>query len=217
MNYFGRFCSFNFLGILFLTTVASAGELLPTDWPQWRGPTRDSKVIGKQWPDSLDENHLELSWEVKRGPSYSGPIVVGNRVFTTETDEQKIEVVYAYDKITGDELWRTEWEGHEGAFFAASNGSWIRTTPACDGETIYVAGMCDVLYALDCATGKIRWDVDFKKRFDSPMPAFGFASSPLVHGDAIFARSAALSNSTKQLGKLSGELQTMAAVCLKCI
>ena len=31
--------------------------------------------------------------------------------------------------------------GHEGALFAASNGSWIRATPACDGETIYVAGV----------------------------------------------------------------------------
>ena len=57
------------------------------------------------------ETHLELSWEVEQGPSYSGPIVAGNRVFTTETDEKKTEVVYAYDKTTGEELWRTEWEG----------------------------------------------------------------------------------------------------------
>ena len=203
MNHFGRFSSFNFLGILVVTTVASAGELLPTDWPQWRGPTRNSQVIGKRWPDSLDENHLELSWEVERGPSYSGPIVVGDRVFTTETDKRKTEVVYAYDKTTGDELWRTEWEGSmKVPFFAASNGSWIRATPACDGETIYVAGMCDVLYALDCATGNIRWNVDFKKRFDSPMPAFGFASSPLVHGNAIFVQAG---GGFVKLNKITGE------------
>jgi len=203
MNHFGRFSSFNFLGILILTTVASAGELLPTDWPQWRGPTRNSQVIGERWPDSLDENHLKLSWEVEQGPSYSGPIVVGDRVFTTETDKRKTEVVYAYDKTTGDELWRTEWEGAmKVPFFAASNGSWIRATPACDGETIYVAGMCDVLYALDCVTGNIRWNVDFKKRFDSPMPAFGFASSPLVHGNAIFVQAG---GGFVKLNKTTGE------------
>ncbi len=203
MNHFGRFSSFNFLGILIVTTVASAGELLPTDWPQWRGPTRNSQVIGKRWPDSLDKNHLELSWEVEQGPSYSGPIVVGDRVFTTETDKRKTEVVYAYDKTTGDELWRTEWEGAmKVPFFAASNGSWIRATPACDGETIYVAGMCDVLYALDCVTGNIRWNVDFKKRFDSPMPAFGFASSPLVHGNAIFVQAG---GGFVKLNKTTGE------------
>ena len=133
MKYFVRFSSFSLLGFFILNTVACAGELVPTDWPQWRGPTRDSRVVGTQWPDSLDGNHLELSWEVEQGPSYSGPIVVGNRVFTTETDEKKTEAVYAYDKTTGEELWRTEWEGAMTVpFFAASNGSWIRSTPACD-------------------------------------------------------------------------------------
>ena len=65
-------------------------------------------------------------------------------------------------------------------FFAASNGSWIRATPACDGETLYVAGMRDVLHATRLRNWRHKHgDVDFTKRFDSPMPAFGFASSPL--------------------------------------
>ena len=191
MKCFPRYCRVGLFSCLsfILSAVVFAEELKPTDWPQWRGPTRDGRVVGTQWPDSLDETHLELSWEVEQGPSYSGPIVAGNRVFTTETDEKKTEVVYAYDKTTGEELWRTEWEGAMTVpLFAASNGSWIRATPACDGETLFVAGMRDVLYALDCATGDTKWHVDFKQRFDSPMPAFGFASSPLVHGDALFVQ-----------------------------
>jgi len=44
-----------------LASVGFAGEITPTDWPQWRGPTRDSQVVDAQWPNSLDENHLELS------------------------------------------------------------------------------------------------------------------------------------------------------------
>ena len=193
-----------------LAGVGFAGEITPTDWPQWRGPTRDSQVVDAQWPNSLDENHLELSWEVAHEPSYSGPVVVGNRVFTTETEKKKNEVVYAYDKITGEELWRTEWEGAMTVpFFAASNGSWIRATPACDGETLYVAGMCDVLYALNCETGDTKWHVDFKKRFDSPMPAFGFASSPLVHGDAIFVQAG---GGFIKLNKTTGETLWRVAV-----
>ena len=113
MTYFARFSLLKplFFSACILAGVGFAGEITPTDWPQWRGPTRDSRVAGTQWPDSLDETHLELSWEVTHGPSYSGPIVVGNRVFTTETDEKKTEVVYAHDTTTGEELWRTEWEG----------------------------------------------------------------------------------------------------------
>jgi outer membrane protein assembly factor BamB len=41
---------------------------------------------------------------------------------------------------------------------------------------------------LDCETGEKKWHADFKNRFDSPLPAFGFASSPLVQGDAIFVQ-----------------------------
>ena len=189
MKRFARYCGLNLLGYLlcFFGTVSFAAELLPTDWPQWRGPTRDGQVTGGQWPDSLNESHLKLTWQVEHGPSYSGPIVVGDRVFTTATQEKTNEVVCAYDRTTGDQLWTAEWEGSMSVpFFAASNGSWIRATPACDGEILYVAGMRDVLHAIDCETGEEKWCVDFMKRFDSPLPAFGFASSPLVQGNAVF-------------------------------
>ena len=191
MKRFARYCGLNLLGYLlcFFGTVSFAAELLPTDWPQWRGPTRDGQVTGGQWPDSLNESHLKLTWQVEHGPSYSGPIVVGDRVFTTATQEKTNEVVYAYDRTTGDQLWTAEWEGSMSVpFFAASNGSWIRATPACDGEILYVAGIRDVLHAIDCETGEETWCVDFTKRFDSPLPAFGFASSPLVQGDAVFVQ-----------------------------
>ena len=95
MNCFPRYCGVGLLSCLsfVLSAIVFAEEVKPTDWPQWRGPTRDSRVVGTQWPDSLDKNHLELSWEVEQGPSYSGPIVVGNRVFTTETDEKNCSVL----------------------------------------------------------------------------------------------------------------------------
>ena len=46
-------------------------------------------------------------------------------------------------------------------FYAAKNGSWARCTPACDGETLFVGGMRDVLVALDVTNGKERWRVDY--------------------------------------------------------
>jgi hypothetical protein len=60
-------------------------------------------------------------------------------------------------------------------FFAASNGSWIRATPAVADGRIYVAGMRDLLVCLDSATGKEIWRVDFMTALESPLPAFGFA------------------------------------------
>ena len=76
-------------------------------------------------------------------------------MFTTETKDKKFEVVTAFDRKTGKELWRAQWEGAMTVpFFAKANGDWIRATPACDGESLFVAGMRDVLVCLDAQTGK---------------------------------------------------------------
>ncbi len=194
-----------FSTILFaLASLAGAAHATASDWPQWRGPDRDGQVHGPAWPDRLDTNHLRRAWSVVLGPSYSGPIVAADRVFTTETKDKKFEVVTAFDRKTGKELWRTQWEGSLSVpFFAKSNGDWIRATPAFDGESLFVAGMRDVLICLDAMTGKERWRCDFVKRLEAPVPDFGFVCSPLVDSDAVYVQAGA---SFVKLNKRSGEV-----------
>lgn len=164
----------------------------PPDWPQWRGPTRDGQIAGPAWPERLNKENFKPLWRKELGPSYSGPIVVGDRVFTTETRDAKYEVVYAFDRTTGRELWSKQWAGAMIVpFFAWANGSWIRATPACDGENLYVAGIRDVLACLSVADGTERWRVDFVKEFKTELPAFGFVSSPLVVGDHVYVQAGA--------------------------
>jgi outer membrane protein assembly factor BamB len=178
---------------------------LAEDWPQWRGPTRDGQFRGNSWPESLDEKSLVQAWRVELEPSYSGPIVSGKRVFTTETVKSEKERVTAYDRETGEKLWQTEWKGSLIVpFFAWANGSWIRSTPACDGETLYVAGIRDVLVALDVATGEERWRVDFVAKYKSPAPSFGFVASPLIDGEFIYVQAAA---AVVKLNKRTGEVE----------
>ena len=104
--------------------------LLPAaDWPQWRGPTRDGHFTGAAWPDKLDTNHLQRIGRVELEPSYSGPIVSGERVFTiTQTwthksqgymstpviidgvayEHLKSQRVMAIEIETGRELWTSD-------------------------------------------------------------------------------------------------------------
>jgi outer membrane protein assembly factor BamB len=170
------------------TSIASAASSDTNQWLQWRGPNRDAQFHGGAWPNQLT-GQLEQVWRVELGPSYSGPIVNDRLVFTTETKDKKTEVVHALDRATGKEVWQKEWEGAmKVPFFARSNGSWIRATPACDGQTLYVAGIRDVLVALDVETGAEKWRVDFVEQLGTELPSFGFVSSPLVVGGHIFVQ-----------------------------
>lgn len=184
-------------------TTVSAADSAGT-WPQWRGPSRDGQAAATPaWPDRIDEATLVKKWRVALGPSYSGPIVSDDRVFVTETRGKKNEVVQALSRADGKVLWSAEWPGSMSVpFFAWENGEWIRATPAFDGESLFVAGMRDVLVCLDAANGKERWRVDFVERFKSPLPTFGFVSSPLVDGDHVYVQAGA---SFVKLNKRNGE------------
>ena len=172
--------------------LAAAGGSLAVgdaDWRQWRGPHRDGFVAGPAWPDGLDQDRLEKLWRVDLGPSYSGPVVAGDLVIVTETRDAKTEHVQAFDRATGSSRWHVQWDGAMRVpFFAATNGSWIRATPCVDDGRVYVAGMRDLLVCLDAETGRECWRVDFMESVKSPLPAFGFVSSPLVIGDHVYVQ-----------------------------
>jgi outer membrane protein assembly factor BamB len=180
-------------------------QAAPADWPQWRGPTRDGVAAGPAWPDKLGGDALKQLWRIENlGPSYSGPVVSADRVFTTQTVDKKTEVVTAHDRKTGKELWRASWEGSIAVpFFAAKNGSWIRSTPAYDGKALYVAGIKDLLVALDGQTGKELWRFDFVKEFAAPPPEFGFVCSPLVDDTGVYVQAGA---SFVKLDKKAGKV-----------
>jgi outer membrane protein assembly factor BamB len=177
--------------LLLAFTLAAPPETVAT-WPQWRGPTRDGLVAkgSAAWPDKLSDKSLTKIWSADDlGPSYSGPVVSAEAVFTTETVDKKTEVVTAFDRKTGKQLWQAKWDGATSVpFFAAKNGSWIRSTPALDGERLYVAGIRDVLVCLNAADGKEAWRFDFVAEFKSEVPTFGTVCSPLVDGDAVYVQ-----------------------------
>ncbi|GJQ25561.1 MAG: hypothetical protein HBSAPP02_05930 [Phycisphaerae bacterium] len=191
-----------------LMTVGSGGGLAVRAeergcWPQWRGPNRDATLAGAStWPDDL--KGLSLQWRESLGPGYGGPIVWGDQVFTVETRAEKDEVVRALDRSSGQERWRASWAGAMRVpFFARRNGDWIRATPACDGESLYVAGMRDVLVCLNTQDGAERWRVDFPAKLGTPLPSFGFVSSPLIVGDHLYVQAG---GALVKLNKKSGEI-----------
>ena len=114
--------SLSMVWILLIFVAGLGAKSHGNNWPQWRGPTRDGRVAQVAWPADLKQASLKQLWRVKLGSGYSGPIVVGDHVFVTETRDKTSEVVRCLQRDTGNQIWETEWKGAMHVpFFAASN------------------------------------------------------------------------------------------------
>ncbi len=191
--------------LLLVVCPLVAADPAAETWPQWRGPNRDGASPGPAWPDRLADSAFKQVWRAENlGESYSGPVVTADRVFSTETVGKKTEVVKAFDRKTGKELWKVEWDGATTVpFFAARTGAWIRSTPAFDGDALYVAGIRDVLVCLAATDGKERWRYDFVDKAKTAVPAFGTVSSPLVDKTGVYVQAG---GAAVKLDKKTGEL-----------
>src|SRR5439155_13405245 len=73
---------------VYLTLVA-AGTLVPAavradDWPAWLGPKRDGVWRESGLLDSFPAGGPKVLWRVPLGAGYSGPAVVGGRVYVMD-------------------------------------------------------------------------------------------------------------------------------------
>ncbi|MBI1371710.1 MAG: PQQ-binding-like beta-propeller repeat protein [Phycisphaera sp.] len=172
-------------------TTVKASAPVTGEWPQWRGPTRDGRVADSPvWPTSIDEQHLKLLWRTQVGPAYSSPVVTADTVFTTESRDGG-EIVRAIDRRTGKQRWQQRWAGEMSQpFYGSAFGmrSYIRSTPAWDGQRLYVGGMRDVLVCLDGATGKVVWRFDMVAEYGTPLPTWGLVCSPLIDSGFVYVQ-----------------------------
>ena len=161
------------LALLVWSVAALAG-----DWPQWRGAGRDGVATGLErkgaWPA------LERVWERIAGGGYSGPVVVGDRVWV-HARRGKREVVACLRLKDGQLLWEQE---NEAPFVqdrsARAHGEGPFSTPALAGGRLFTYGMTGVLSVWEAATGQLLWRKESGREFQWAYSYFGTAQSPLI-------------------------------------
>ena len=156
--------------------LAAAGPL-ETEWPQFRGPHRDGLSADTDLLSAWPESGPPELWRVPIGTGYSGMAVVGDRLFTMDSDNHT-EFAVCLDATTGKEVWRTP----IGPLFESYFGNGPRSTPTIDGDWVYVLGGQGGLAALQASDGEIVWEVDYPESFGSAVPEYGFSTSALVVG-----------------------------------
>ena len=162
------------------------------DWPQWRGPGRVGVWTETGILDTFPADGLKATWRTPIRSGYSGPAVASGRVFVTDAhfpDPKRtnaVERVLALDEETGEILWIHEWEtNYAGLQLVYAIGP--RATPTVDGDRVYVLGAMGNLFALDVRDGRVLWQKDYVRDFDTTVPSWGMSGAPLVDGGRLIA------------------------------
>ena len=153
------------------------------DWPQFRGPNASGVSLSdRRLPTEFSSEKNRL-WAATLGDGVACPIVVNGRVYTTAMTGEQTLGIFAFEATTGRPLWKQEYPTGPLPRITPPN-SHASSTPACDGQRVYVHFSTLGLLALDAASGEKLW------RRPLPTPAYlmdwGAAASPIVHDGLVF-------------------------------
>jgi outer membrane protein assembly factor BamB len=188
---------------LLAATVTLAPAARADDWPQWRGPDRTEisreKGLLKSWPSGGPK----LLWTYSEaGNGYSGPAVVGDRLYIMGTEGDS-DVVLALDTKNGKKLWSTRFA----PVYEHDRGNGSRGTPTVDGDVLYGLGGQGELVCLAVADGSKRWSVNLKKDLGGQMMSgWGYSESPLVDGDKLICTPGGRKGTLAALDKKNGKV-----------
>lgn len=165
--------------LLPLILLTSAITINAQEWTQWRGPTRDGSVSGKnvpaKWPESL-----QRAWRVEIGEGYSSPVVAGGRVFV-HTRRDPEEIVAGINLADGKVVWEQKYQASfKKNQYAVEMAKGPNSTPLVIANRLFTLGVTGIINAWDTGTGRLLWTRDFSKSIDTSKMFCGTAASPLA-------------------------------------
>ena len=178
--------------------LADGFRVAETDWPWWRGPSRNGAASSNQTPPnqwSIDSN---VVWKVPMiGRGHGSPTLMGDRIFIQTADESNgAQWVLCISRENGKQLWASEVHA-SGGMRKNSKSSAASSSPACDGERIIVnfpnsGALMTTALSLD---GKQLWQTKICDYVEHQ----GYGSSP-----ALYQSLAIISADNKGGGAIAG-------------
>lgn len=171
------------------------------DWPQFRGPHRDGVSLEKGLRSSWPKDGPPLLWTSNQlGLGYSGPAIVGDRLFIC-CGRGDAEYLVAFDLATARGMPPKElWAVKLGPLFQWKGNSWNKgpnASPTVGEGMIYALGGFGELIGVAADTGKELWRKNLPRDLggevnpiggglEEPTPlGWGYASSPLLDGNQL--------------------------------
>ena len=163
--------------------LATAPLANAENWPTWRGPTRDGVSAETNLPLEWSEE-TNITWKLEM-PEWTGstPIIWGDRIFLNVAEGEDIQL-WSLDRDTGQPLWKRSLSGGNHRERKQNMSS---PSPVTDGERIWVMTGTGILKAFDY-DGNELWMRDIPTDYGRFGLNWGYASSPLMHEDALYVQ-----------------------------
>lgn len=194
-------------------TDVAVAQTAAGEWPQWRGMHRDGTSPDTDLLNAWGESGPPLLFSVAGAGGGFSSLAITTDSILTMGDHGDEQFVLAFDRATGDPLWRT-----------AIGPAWIdgyggpRGTPTVVDGTAYALGSEGDLVALGIATGELRWHLNLVSDLGGSLPSsasghtWKYAESPLIDGDRLIVTPGGSETLIVALDRHTGDLIWRATV-----
>jgi len=160
-----------------VVTLLSASHAVAKDWPQWRGPNRNSVSAETGLMTSWSPKAPSQAWRASEvGDGYSSVVVADGLVFTMGRIGKDVRC-FAFDIDSGKKRWATT---------IGTTSRNVMSTPTVHDGLVYALDPDGELVCLHAADGKIVWRRSFIADFGGRlMSGRGYGESPLIDGDRL--------------------------------
>lgn len=183
-----------------LSVAAMSSAAAAADWTQYRGPKSDGHseetgVAGKF-------GKAKIAWKIPVGEGFGTFAVAGDMAYLFQ-DRQSRETLVAYNAKTGREVWARPVDQ---TITDRQGGSNPRSTPAIDGDKVYVLSVNLKLVCFDAKSGRQAWIKDIKSEMGGQDLKWGNAASPVLDGDRIYVGGGGAGKSMAAFNKTTGDV-----------
>lgn len=166
------------IAFLSLSSALHAGN-----WENWRGPNFNGSTTEKNLPTTFSRTENVVWTAAMPGPSGATPVVWGDYVFVSSTDDTaKTCVAIALDRKTGKELWRVKVADGAGK---DRMSTFSNSSPVTDGKHVWFFYGNGEMVSFDMK-GKEVWRRNIEKDYGQFAFQWTFSTSPLLHDGRLY-------------------------------
>jgi outer membrane protein assembly factor BamB len=160
--------------------LAFAHSAWPSDWPWFQGPGGNNISAEKKLLHSFPPDGPKIPWSVEVGPGFGGCSVHRGEVFIFDRVAEMKDVLRCLDLDSGKPKWTFDSPQPGKLPFPGS-----RTVPTVTDASVFcISGFGRVL-CISRATRKPTWELEFKDKYSSEVPKFGYSHSPVIRKDHV--------------------------------